>query len=101
VATVADFELEIPTRQSAFESNGPRAIIRIDGPNVERDLLVIGFTSEDEAANWGYHVAEFLQRKWPDYTVGYLAYASQKEQSRADARSHARIRAAREETDRG
>lgn len=98
---MADFPLEVPTRASAEDPNGPRALIRIDGPNIDRDLLVTGFVSEEEAANFGYHVAEFLQRKWPDYTVGYLAYASQKEQSRADARAWVKIRDARQEADRG
>lgn len=98
---MADFPLEVPTRASAEDANGPRALIRIDGPNVERDLLVTGFVSEEEAANWAYHVAEFLQRKWPDYTVGYLAYASRREQSQADARAWVKIRDARQEADRG
>lgn len=94
---MADLPISVPTRNSAFELNGPRALIRIDGNGVERDLLVVGFNSEDEAANFAWAVAEMLQRmpSWRDYSVGWLAYASRKEQVQADARAHAAARAAK------
>jgi hypothetical protein len=86
---VADLPISVPTRASAFEPNGPRALIRIDGNGVDRDLLITGFNTEDEAANFAWAVAEMLQRLpcWQDYSIGWLAYASRKEQVQADARA--------------
>lgn len=92
---MADLPISVPTRGSAFESNGPRALIRIDGNRVERDLLITGFNTEDEAANFAWAIAEMLQKmpSWQDYSIGWVAYASRKEHVQADARAHAALRA--------
>jgi len=74
---------DLPVRLRRTWLKDPRAIIRIDGPGAARDLIMLGFISEEEAVQVGMVVAEALREAFPDHAVTGVAFESNLAQAEA------------------
>jgi hypothetical protein len=78
----------VPVRLRRTWLKDPRTVIRVDGPGAARDLIMLGFISEEEAAQVGMVVVEALREAFPDHAVTGLTFESNLAQ--ADANRKAR-----------
>lgn len=67
---------DLPVRLRRTWLKDPRTVIRFDGPGAARDLIMLGFISEEEAAQVGMVVVEALREAFPDHAVTGVTFES-------------------------